>query len=68
MKVNKGFKFQSNVCSRCHDLLMMSMKFNDIAILNNKGSNYCCIISAITKSEAIDLVWNAALTEKSRTL
>ena len=56
MKVNKGFKLQSNVCSRCHDLLMMSMKFNDIAILNNKGSNYCCIISAISKSEAINLV------------
>ena len=56
MKVNKGFKLQSIVCSRCHDLLMMSMKFNDIAILNNKGSNYCCIISPISKSEAINLV------------
>ena len=27
-----GFKFQPNVCNRCHDLLMMSMNFNDIAI------------------------------------
>ena len=23
--LNKGFKFQPNVCNRCHDLLMMSM-------------------------------------------
>ena len=23
--LNKGFKFQTNVCNRCHDLLMMSM-------------------------------------------
>ena len=29
---NKGFKFQQNVCNRCHDLLMMSMNLSDIAI------------------------------------
>ena len=27
-------KFQSYVSSRCHDLLMMSMKFRDLHILN----------------------------------
>ena len=30
----------------CHDLLMMSMNLSDIVILNNKGSDYCCIIRA----------------------
>ena len=34
--LNKGFKFQSNVCYRCHDLLMKSMNLSDIAILNIK--------------------------------
>ena len=29
-----SFKFQSNVCNRCHDLLMMSVNLCDIAILN----------------------------------
>ena len=43
--LNKGFKFQPNICNRCHDLLMMSMNFSGIAILNIKGSDYCCIIS-----------------------
>ena len=32
--LNKGFKFQPNVCNRCHVLLMMSMNLGDIAILN----------------------------------
>ena len=32
--LNKGFKFQSNVCNRCHDLVMMSMNLSHIAILN----------------------------------
>ena len=30
--LNKGFKFQPGVCSRCHDLLMMCMNLSDIAI------------------------------------
>ena len=38
--LDKSFKFQSYVCNRCHDLLMMSMNLSDIAILNIKDSNY----------------------------
>ena len=30
--LNYGFKFQPNVCNRCHDLLMMSMNLDNIAI------------------------------------
>ena len=37
---NYSFKFESNVCNRCHDLLMMSMNLSDIAILNIKGFHY----------------------------
>ena len=36
--LNYSFKFQPNFCSRCHDLLMMSLNFSDIAILNIKGT------------------------------
>ena len=31
--LNKGFKFQPNVCNRCHDLLIMSMNLSNIAII-----------------------------------
>ena len=47
---------------------MMSINLSDIAILNFKGSEYCCIISGISKNEAINLMQNADLTEKSGTL
>ena len=66
--LNKGFKFQPNVCNRCHDLLMMSMNLNDIAILSIKGSDYRCIISNISKNEDINLMKNIDLSEKSGTL
>ena len=52
--LNKGFKFQPNVCNRCCDLLMMSMNLSDIVILNFKGSDYRYIISGISKNEAIN--------------
>ena len=63
-----SFKFQPNVCNRCHDLLTMSMNLSDIAILKMKSSDYRCIISLISKNEAIKLMQNADLTEESRTL
>ena len=66
--LNYSLKFQPNICNRCYDLLMMSINFRNIAILNIKGSDYGCIISLISKNDAINLLENADLTEKSRTL
>ena len=66
--LNYSFKSQPNVYVRCHDLLMMSINLSDIAILNIKRSDYRCIISLISKSEAINLMQNVDLTEKSATL
>ena len=47
---------------------MMSINLSDIAILNIKGSDYCCIISLISKNGAINLLQNADLTEKNGAL
>ena len=60
--------FQPNVCNICHDLLMMSMNLNNIAIINIKGYYYRCIISLISKNEAINLMENVDLTEKNRSI
>ena len=69
--LNYSFKFQPNVCNRCHDLLMMSVNLSNIAIaidINIKCSNYRCIISLISNNEAMSLMQNAYLTEKSGAL
>ena len=44
---------------------MMSMNLNDITILNIKGSDYHCIISLISKNEAINLMQNADFIKKA---
>ena len=66
--LNYSFKFQPNVCNRCHDLLMISMNLSDIAILNIKGSDYRCIISLISKYKVTNPMQNAKWTEKRGTL
>ena len=66
--LNKGFKFQLNICKGCHDSFMMPMNLSDIAILNIKGSDYRCTITLTSKNEAINLIKSTDLTEKSRTL
>ena len=40
---------------------MMCRNLSDTVILNNKGADYRCIISGISKSEAINLTQNANL-------
>ena len=61
--LNKGFKFQPNVCNRCHDLLMMSMNLSDITMLNIISVDRC-IVSGISKNEVINLMQNTDLSEK----
>ena len=48
--LNYNFKFQPNVASRCHDLLMMPINFSNIAILNIEDSDYHYIISLISEN------------------
>ena len=63
--LNNSFRFQPNVCNKYQDLLMLSVNLSDSAILNIKVSNYHCFIRLISKNEAINLLQNADLTEKS---
>ena len=44
-----SFKFQTHVCNRCHDLLMMSVNLSDVAILNIKSADYCLLLVDLAK-------------------
>ena len=66
--LDKQFNLQPHVCNGSNDLLMMYMNLNNIAIFNNKDSDYCCIISGISNGEAINSMQNIDMIEKSRTL
>ena len=61
----KGLSFNS-MSAQVYDVLSMNLR--DIAILNIINADYGCITSGISKSEAVNLLKNADLTEKSKTL
>ena len=66
--LDEEFNSQPYVCNGCHDVLMMSINLNDISILNIHGVYYCSNIKGISKSEAVNLLQNVDLTEKSGVL
>ena len=47
---------------------MMSIDLKSIVILNICCVDYCCIISKMSKSETVNLLKNADLTEKNGSL
>ena len=55
------FKFQDYVCNGCHDLTILSVNINNIAIITVKNVDYHCIIHNISKSEASNLLKNSVL-------
>ena len=64
--LDKGLKFQSNVCNDCHDIFIVSMNLKGIAILKICGVYYQSIVNRIIKIEAMVLSKNANLNKKSR--
>ena len=47
--LNYSFKFQPNVCNRCHDLLMVSVNLSDITTLNIKGLIIAVLLVLLAK-------------------
>ena len=47
---------------------MVFKNLSDIALLNTKNADYCCIITGISNSKAIKLLQKLNLTEKGTLL
>ena len=47
---------------------MMPMNLNDIAILNVRSIDYCCIVNRISKDGSMGLLRNSSLNQKRGTL
>ena len=54
-----GFKFEGNVCNRCHDLLTMAHSLKNIAILSAKGAIFRCLLMGTSKNEALKKINNS---------
>ena len=59
-----GFKFEPHVCHKCHDVLTTAYELKNIAILNVKGVDCRCILWAISKNEAVNILNNSVLENR----
>ena len=53
LKIN--FRFHSEVCKCCHDLMQKSMHFTDVANVSVNGNDYIIHVWCMSKWEAINL-------------
>ena len=63
-----NFKFQTEVCSGCHDLMQKVISFNDAAFVSANGNDYRIHFWYTSKDKAINLLRNANLTDKIGTI
>ena len=61
----KRFKYEPYLCNVCHDLMKKAMNFNDVTIAFVKGSDYRIHFWYMTKDDAINMMKNSNLSEKS---
>ena len=59
-----GFKFEPYLCNDCHDLMQKANSFNDVAIVNVKGSSYRIHFWYISKDDAISIMRKSKLVDK----
>ena len=59
-----GFKFEKNVCNRCHDLLMMVNSLKNIVILSAKGVTCRCLLRGISKNEGLKRLDNSVTYDR----
>ena len=63
--LDKGFQYELCLCNGCHNLMQKTMNFNDVAIASIKGSGSRIHFWYMSKEDAINIVKNSNLNEKS---
>ena len=66
--LDKSFNYELYLCNGCHDLMKKAMNFNDVAIVSIKGSHYRNDFWYMSKDDAISIMNNSNLNEKTRSL
>ena len=66
--LDKNFNYEPYLCNGCHDLMQKPMNFNNIAIVSIKGNDYRIHFWYMSKNDAIIIMNNSSLNEKTGSL
>ena len=63
--LDKDFKYKPYLCNGCHDLMQKAMNFNYVVIVSIKWIDYKIHFWYMGKDDAINIIKNSDLNEKS---
>ena len=63
--LDKSFNYEPYLCNGCHDLMQKAMNSDDAAIVSIKGNDYRIHFSYMSKDDAISIMNNSNLSEKT---
>ena len=63
--LDRSFNYEPHLCKGFHDLMRKAMNFNDAAIASIKGNDYRIHFWYMSKSDAISIMDNSKLNEKT---
>ena len=66
--LHKKFNYEPYPCNGCHDLMQKAINFNDVAIVSIKGNDYRIHFWYMSKNDAINIMNNSNLNEKTGAL
>ena len=63
--LDKNFNYEPYLCNGCHDLMLNTINFNDVAIVSIKGNDYRIHFWYMSKNDAVVLMANSNLKDKN---
>ena len=66
--LDKNFNYEPYLCNSCHNLMQKTTHFNDAAIVSIKGKDYRTHFWYMSKNDAINIMNNSNLNEKTGSL
>ena len=66
--LNKNFNYEKYLYNGCHDLMKKAMSFKNIAIVFIKGNDYRIHFWYMSKNNAITIMTNSNLSDKTGVL
>ena len=63
--LDKNFNYEPYLCNGCHDLMQKAINFNYVAIVSIKGNDYRINFWYMSKDDAISIMNNSDLNEKT---
>ena len=66
--LDKNFKYEPYLCNGCHDLMQKAMNFIDVTIVFIKGNNYRIHFCYMSRDDAMSIMNNSNLNEKTGVL